>query len=81
MTGEEAPVLCEANEAQLSPHSCETLRPTTDPVCSNLYLPRANRYSLGFGVCPGDEVLVAYVGERLGLRRVLWGHSINKGNN
>lgn len=49
MTGEEAPVLCEANEAQLSPCSCETLRPTTDPVCSNLYFLRANRYSLGLG--------------------------------
>ena len=77
MTGEEAPVLCEANEAQLSPCSREKLHPTTDPVCSNLCPPGANRYILGLGSALVMKYFVAYVRERLGFQRVLWGHNIN----
>lgn len=49
MIGEEAPALCEANEAQMGPCSRERLRPPTDLVSSNLCPPRANGYSLGLG--------------------------------
>lgn len=49
MIGEEAPALCEPNEAQMGPCSHERLRPPTDLVSSNLCPPRANRYRLGLG--------------------------------